>query len=785
MTTPLRPEQLRNNVNPMSFAFETTAELSPVTRIIGQSRGVAALDFGINIDSPGYNIYVLGQSNTGRAGAIEHYLKEHAAGRAAPSDWVYVHNFREPDKPVALRLPQGMGCQLRDALSQRITQLRTKISDAFDNQAFRDAALETRHEMEAAREKLFDNLKSEAVSMGAVLLRTPEGFTFTPGVDGRPFSPEEAAQMSAEQQAAWRESLHALEHRLNEAIYQARKLEGEAKDALDDLVRRVTSSVVDVELDALTGEFDAFENVKQFIDEVRQDVLDNVHLFRDSETSTDDAEEDDLPEQFRHYRVNVIIDHKYSTSAPVVVEYNPTVPRLLGRVDHEARPGGVRTDFTLLRGGALHEANGGYLLLRAGDLSAEPGAWEALKRALVSGTLRPDDPATRSGMATRSLDAEPILLDLKVVLLGPPELYYMLRSADDDFRPTFKVMADFDEMVPRSEENELDYATFIATSCVEEGLPHFNREAVARVIEFGSRHSGSQKKLTARFGKIADLVRESAYWAQQASRDLVTLADVVSAIDHRNYRSNRVETQLRESLADGKQLIATEGDVVGQINALSVSRVGEHTFGQATRVTARTYVGKQGVVQIDREVELAGPIHNKGLMTLVGYLGGQYADDQPLTLSAQITFEQNYGGIEGDSAASTELYALLSSLAGLPIRQSIAVTGSVNQRGKVQPIGGATAKIEGWFEVCKLRGLTGEQGVLIPASNVGDLMLRDEVVAAVSESRFHIWAVDSIDEGIALLTGRPAAETHAATKARLRELALSGMRFEEDRKRID
>lgn len=785
MVTSLRPEQLRNNADPASFPFETTAELAPVTRIIGQPRGVAALDFGVDIESPGYNIYVLGESGIGRASAIQQYLKERAAERATPSDWAYVHNFRDPQKPVALHLPPGKGCQLRDALAQRIAQLRTKITAAFDNQAFRDAALETRHEMEAAREELFNQLQSQALSMGAVLLRTPEGFTFAPAVDGRPLPPEQAAQMNADQQAAWRESLHSLEHRLNEAVYQARKLEGEAAAALDELVRRVASSVVDVEMDAMKSEFAEFEHVRQFIEQVRLNVLDNVHLFRESGSGSDEREESELPEQFRRYRVNVIVDHKHSTGAPVVVEYNPTIPRLLGRVDHEARPGGVVTDFTLLRGGVLHEANGGYLVLRAADLSSEPGAWEALKRALVSGTVQPDDPAARGGAATRSLDPEPIPLDLKVVLLGPDDLYYMLHAGDDDFRTTFKVMADFDEMVPRSQANELEYATFIATCCAEEGLPHFDREAVARVIEFGSRHAGSQKKLTARFGKIADLVRESGYWAQRAGRDVVTLADVVSAIDGRRYRSNRVEMQLRESLEDGKQLIATEGSVVGQINGLSVSRVGEYYFGQAARVTARTYVGKQGVVQIDREVELAGPIHNKGLMTLIGYLGGQYADDQPLSLSAQITFEQNYGGIEGDSASSTELYALLSSLAGLPIRQSIAVTGSVNQRGEVQPIGGATAKVEGWFEVCKLGGLTGEQGVLLPTSNVGDLMLRDEVVTAVSEGRFHIWAANSIDEGIALLTGRPAVETHAAAKARLRELALVGARFNGSRKQID
>jgi lon-related putative ATP-dependent protease len=389
----------------------------------------------------------------------------------------------------------------------------------------------------------------------------------------------------------------------------------------------------------------------------------------------------------------------------------------------------------------------------------------------VGNAVRPDDPATRQGAAARSLDPEAIPLDVKVVIIGPPAVYYQLHALDEDFRIIFKVMSDFDETVPRTPEHEMEYAQFIATRSHEEELLHLERQAVGRVIEYGSRLAGRQNKLSTRFGNIADLVREANYWAKTADHDLVTVDDVERAIDHREYLRNRIETRMRENLMEGKQLVTTEGEIAGQINGLAVSQIGEHAFGHPSRVTTRTYVGKQGVVQIDREVEIAGPIHNKGLMTLIGYLGGQYATDQPLSLSAQITFEQNYGGIDGDSASSTELYALLSSLSGIPIKQSIAVTGSVNQRGEIQAIGGVTQKVEGWFAVCKERGLTGDQGVMIPASNVQDLMLRVAVVEAVASGDFHIWAVETVDEGIEILTGRPASEVHKAAKARLRELA--------------
>jgi len=781
MTAPLSVQQLRRSYDKANLKLKSTADLEPSTGIIGQPRGVRAIEFGINMKDHGYNIYVLGESGTGRTTTIKKFVEGKAGKDPLPSDWLYVNNFLEPHQPIAIKLPPGEAGRLRDALQQLIGQLRTDIARAFDNQAFRDAALEIDHDLESNRDQLFVDLQEKAIASGAMLLSTPEGFRIVPAREGQPLQPQDMATFSDEEQAAWKEIHHTLQHQLGEAIHQARKLETATRDQQEELKRRVASSVVDVALKELKDGYATHEKITAYLEQLYLDILDNVDLFRVDEEEQDADSEILIAEEFRRYQVNVLVDHSATTQAPVILELDPSVSRLLGRVEHEARYGGaIATDFTLLRSGTLHAANGGYLVLRASDLFIVPGAWDVLKRALIGRVIHPDDPVTRGGAAVRSLEPEPIPLSVKVLLIGPPGLYYELHDLDEDFRSLFKVMADFGETVPRTAENEMEYARFIATRSHEEELRHLDREAVGRIIEYGSRLAGTQNKLSTRFGNIADLVRESNYWANTHEHDLVTVDDVEEAIDHREYLNNRIETIMREHLMDGKQLVAAGGSVTGQINGLNVSQVGEHAFGHVSRVTARTYVGKEGVVQIDREVELAGQIHNKGLMTLVGYLGGLYAGDLPLALSAQLTFEQSYGGIEGDSASSTELYALLSSLADAPINQAIAVTGSVNQFGQIQAIGGVNHKVEGWFAICRELGLTGEQGVIIPASNVQDLMLRVVVTKAVAAGQFHIWAVDTVDEGIEILTGRPAPKIHAAVKARLRQLAESLKQFRAD-----
>lgn len=775
MVKELPSKKLFNTCDQDKFDFETTADLKPHSRIIGQPRGTESIVFGLGVDSPGYNIYVLGESGTGRTTAIERFIAYRAVKDPVPDDWAYVHNFSEPHKPRALKLKAGEGQKLCQAVGGLIDDLRTDLPKAFDTDEFRAAVHDIEHDMETARDERLSDLQTKAKESGMAVVFAPGGLQILPiNESGQPIPPEALAQLPQEAQQDLKEKIHALEHNVVEdAVREIQSLEIEAKGKMKELVRSVGGSVVDRALGELKRRYAEEDEICAYLDEVNKDILEHTALFRPP------GEDDEDPQRaerramlLRRYEVNLITNNHGREGAPVVTENNPNIPRLLGRIEHEARRGGgVITDFSLIRAGALHASNGGYLVLRAKDLFAEPGAWEALKRALMTGSIDPDDPATRGGAPTRSLDPEPIPLNSKVVLVGPSQLYYWLHDLDEDFTTVFKVMSDFDERMERTRKNEMEYATFVATRCAEENLLPFDRTAVARVVEQGSRLAASQTKLTTRFGVIADLLRESSYWAQKAKHEVVTVEHVQKAIEESRYRRNRVEDRLRERVLDGTLLIATEGEAVGQINGLTVSIVGDHRFGQPSRVTARTYMGKDGVVQIDREVNLAGPIHNKGVMTLVGYLGGRYANDLPLSLSAQITFEQNYGGIEGDSASLTEVCSLLSSLSGIPIKQALAVTGSVNQRGEVQAIGGVSVKVEGWFAICMERGLTGDQGVIIPASNVRDLMLDQDVRAAVDEGKFHLWAIGSVDEALEVLTGRPAKEVHMMAEKRLRELA--------------
>lgn len=768
----LNSTQLRRTFDSPELKFKTSADITPSSTIIGQPRGVMAIEFGIEMQSPGYNIFVLGESGTGRTTTIQKYIEGRIADQPVPNDWIYVNNFQSPHSPFALELPAGEGCRLRDMMDETVGRLRTELTRAFDNEQFRNEALAMRQRLEAERTQLFTIFQRQANSQGAAVMQTPEGFRILPTKDGQPLDPDAFSALSEEEQAAWQELQNKLEKELANVMYAAREIQNSAQDRMDELVQRVAASVVDVAISELQDQFSQHQGLSPYFESVREDILKNVSIFQQAAAAEGQPQMQVPEEWFRRYKINALINHKDSQSAPVIVEYDPSLPRLLGRVEHEGRPGGaVVTDFTLLRAGALHKANGGYLVLRARDLFATPMSYEALKRALLGNAVRPDDPAIRGGAATRTLDPQAIPLNVKVILVGPPALYYQLAGLDEDFDSIFKVMADFDATIERTAENEMEYATFIAARIKEKGLRPFDRSAIGKVIEYGSRLAGTQKRLSTKFGDITDLMTESNYWAGKGEPDHVTAADVTQAIKTRSYMRNRIENRMREGVLDKKQLLEVTGSKVGQINGLAVSQIGDYAFGHPSRLTVRTYVGNKGVVAIDREVNMAGAIHNKGVLILTGYLGGQYAIDHPLSLSAKITFEQNYGGVDGDSASSTELYALLSSLTGIPIKQNIAVTGSVNQYGEVQAIGGATEKVEGWYEVCLDQGLTGEQGAMIPASNVADLMLREDVVAAVEDGKFHLWSVETIDEGIEIMMGVPAAQVHEKAKAKLKELA--------------
>ncbi len=790
---PLTPSELCRVCDPAAFSFQTTATLPVGPEIIGQPRGTRAIEFGIDIDSAGYNIFVLGEEGTGRTTAIDRFLRERAANKPVPQDWVYVNNFSEPHKPRALNLPAGLGAVLRDDMAVLVDHLRLSLPQAFEQEAYLQARNKIQYKFEAERDSIFSSLESRAAKENIGVVRAPQGWGLIPVRDGQPLTPEAFQALPEDERQAFDTSRRAVEQELESAVRAARNLEKSAKDERRTLDQEVAASVVDHEFEELKAKYAAHAEALVYLSEARLDILEHIADFSPSEEPAEDAPGAPRRPDFRKYAVNVAVDHHSTRGAPVIVELNPTFPKLLGRVEHEARFGSLSTDFTLIKTGVLHAANGGYLVLRARDVFYEPMAWDALKRSLLSGYVRTEDIAVRSGMATTiTLDPEPIPLDLKVVLVGSAGLYYYLLEADEDFGTLFKVKADFATDMPRTPENEQQYALFIAARCAEEKLRPFDCGAVARMIEYGSRAAGDQFKLTVGFGAVTDLLREADYWAGQAGRDTVTADDVRAAIREKVYRTNETEEILRRRILEGTIFVDTQGTAVGQVNALSVSSSGDYTFGLPSRVTARAYVGHGGIGQIERETNMAGPIHNKGLLTLASFFNAIYAAHRSVSFSAQITFEQNYGGIDGDSASCAELYALLSSLSGYPVKQSLAVTGSVNQKGEVQPIGAVNEKIEGFFEVCAARGLTGDQGVLIPATNVRELMLNEKVIAAVEAGQFHIWPVSLVDEGIEILTGVPAGvrkdgrfpegTVHGAAQKRLRELGKGHDRWHDDDK---
>jgi lon-related putative ATP-dependent protease len=795
--TPLPPEKLRHFCDPAQFEFETTAVLQPHYHIIGQPRGARAIEFGISIQSQGYNIFVLGAAGTGRATAIEHFLREKANGRPTPPDWVYVHNFAAPHQPRAISLPAGEGLHFQTRMAKLIADISQDLPQAFEAEAYQQAIAAMRQELVDAQNKLLQTVNEQAEKAGFALVQTPSGFVIAPMADGRQLSPQEVTQLMQQltpQQRAALETAHAaLMEQLTEAMHQLRQMEMEARRRMKEIDREVAATAVQHHFDDILQTYQEDEEMRLYLTELHHDVLGQIDDFVPP-VGSEHTEEIDL----RRYEVNLFVNNGNRQGAPVIRDTNPTFHGLFGRIEYEMQAGLVTTHFTNIKCGALHQANGGYLIINAHDFYRNGGAWEMLKRALKDGKIyiQPPTMMEPGQVMAKSLDPEPIPLSIKIILLGSLPLYYSLYQSDEDFFQLFKVRADFDTEMPRTTETMAEYAAFIAGRCQEEGLCHFDHTAVAKVIEYGSRLAEHQRKLSTRFGEVADLVREASYWAKVrgepsaasgepeavSGRAITTAADVQQALDERSYRASRAEEYAFQEMLDGVIFIATEGRVVGQVNGLSVIDLGDYRFGQPGRITARTYMGDDGITHIERETEMSGPLHEKGVLTLQGYLGGTYAQEQPLSLSASITFEQNYAGVEGDSAASTELFALLSSLSNIPLRQDIGVTGSVNQRGEIQPIGGVNEKIEGFFRLCQKRGLTGSQGVVIPASNGDHLMLHEDVVTAVAEGKFHIWPITTIDQGIELLTGVPAGErssdgsypagtVHHAVQTRLRQLA--------------
>ncbi|MCG8508351.1 MAG: AAA family ATPase [Rhodospirillales bacterium] len=778
---PLPPDALHTPCNPEQFPFETTSEIDPVEDVIGQDRAVEAVRFAIGMKHYGFNLFAMGPEGTGKLSLIRRFLEIRAETEPVPDDWCYVNNFEDSHRPQALRLPPGRALELRGDMAQLVDELRAAIPAAFESDKFRSGKEAIEQKFKTRQDEVFSSLQEQATEQGVALVRTDVGFGVAPVEDGEVLGPQEFQNLPESEQARRKAAMEALQKEMEERLAEIPKWEREQRHLIRQLGRSVTRHAVDDIIEDLRTGWKAFPEILAHLKAVRDDVVSNVRDFLPQDQSaggdgTASVAPEGKTDPFRRYYVNVLVAHAAAApgrhdeeadengesttgqtnqeGAPVVYEDHPTQPNLIGRVEHQAEFGTLVTDFNLIKAGALHRANGGYLILDARKLVSQPFAWESLKRALRSRRLRIETPAEAQGWAgTVTLEPEPVPLDVKVVLLGEPMLYYLLTRHDPEVGDLFKVMADFDSRMDRNDESAGQYAKLIATLAQRENLRPLNRGAIARVVEYGARLADDAEKLSTHMGSIVDLVREADFWARDTDADVVSSEHVQKAVDAKIHRADRMRERIQEEIGRGTIVVETEGVQVGQINGLAVLRMHDFSFGKPSRISCRVRLGKGQVVDIEREVALGGPLHSKGVLILSAFLSARYAREKPLSLAASLVFEQSYAGVDGDSASSAELYALLSALSGIPIRQGFAVTGSVDQLGRVQAIGGVNEKIEGFFDICRARGLTGDQGVLIPAANVKHLMLRRDVVDAVAEGRFRVFAVETIDQGMEILTG--------------------------------
>ena len=756
---------LYHRCDPETIPFDSTDEVSPLDKFIGQPRAVAALHFGIGIQKRGYNVFALGGQGTGKYSLIRHILDRHAESEPIPEDLCYVHNFKEQHKPRLLSVTAGKGVALVEGMKNLEDDIRSGLRATFESEDYQNRLHSIEEELKEKQQEIFETLDKKAKEYNITPLRTPAGLVFAPVKDGEVVPPDVLKKYSKEERKELEEKAIELQKEAQRLYQKIPQLQREIKEKQKEFNNEVIQYTISPLLEDLRRKFHNNDNVLEYLKTVEKDIIENVYLFFQDESQQLQQEaamytvNKSGDQTLRRYMVNQIIDHSESKGAPVLHEENPNYQNLFGRVEHMAQMGTLFTDFTMIRSGALHRANGGYLVLDALKVLMEPFAWESLKRILKSGKLNIESLGQRySLISTVSLEPEPLPLKVKLVLTGSPMLYYLLKNHDPEFGELFKVAADFAYVIDRDSASQEDYSRMIATTVKKEDLLPFSRDAVARVIEHSSRLAGDSDKLSMHIEGLADLLRESDFWASQNGGDNVERADVQKALDSFIYRSDRIRELMQEQIKKDIVIIETEGRQVGQINGLSVLQLGDFAFGRPSRITARIRLGKGDVVDIEREVAMGGPIHSKGVLILSGFLGSRYAIEHPLALSASLVFEQSYGGIEGDSASSAELYALLSSISGIPINQCFAVTGSVDQGGRVQAIGGVNEKIEGFFDICKARGLNGEEGVLIPKSNIKHLMLRQDVIDSVREGKFHIYPVETIDQGIELLTGLEAGE---------------------------
>ncbi len=755
-------EKLTKRCYATEFKFETTETLSPPNGIIGQERAAKAMEFGLQIKNKGYHIFIAGPLGTGKTTYAKNIVTEMAEREEVPNDWCYIYNFQEPDKPIALPLPAGKGHVLARDMEHLMEEVQSTIIRVFNSEDYQRSKNEIIEDFQRESNLLLEELEVQAANEGFLLKRTNNAIITLPLKDGKALEEEDFDALPEEEKKIIESNRHKVQARIVESNSKFKLLEKRARKSIAKLDDDTALEAISHYFDELKVKYQDNSKICDYLDKAQEDIIMNLDFFRD-------RDESNLPFpwalQFKHevalhkYKVNVFVNNSDLKGAPVIVETNPTFYNLLGRVEYRSLLGELTTDLTMIKSGAIQKANGGYLILQAFDVLSSYMAWDTIKRVLKHGEAQIENMGDQyRAIQTASLKPEPIPIDLKVIMIGSPDLYYLLYHYDEDFRKLFKIKADFDWSMPRNPDNVNEYARFVSYHCEKDGLRHFTKDGMAALVEYASRLVGEQKKLTTNFNRILEIMHEANIWAQRDGAEYIEASHVNLAIQEKRYRSSRIEERIHEMINDGKLLIDTEGGVIGQVNGLAIYDFGDFIFGRPSRITAKTYMGRSGIINIERESNLSGNIHNKGVFILSGYLGGKYGQDKPLSLSASIGFEQAYDGIDGDSASSAELYAILSSLAELPINQGIAVTGSVNQHGEIQPVGGVTEKIEGFFAVCKAKGLTGTQGVIIPYQNIDNLLLSEEVIEAAKEGEFHIYPIRTVDEGIHILTGVPAGQ---------------------------
>ena len=756
-------KDLKVTCDPNVFKFNTTAEIDSISTGIGQDRGIKALEFGINVDIKGYNLYLEGPSGVGKTMYTKHYLDKISKKKKVPSDWCYIYNFDNPNEPIAVSLSAGQGREFRDTMDQFIKEIKLDIKNTFNNDDFEKEKKLIKQEYEEKRNILMEKLNEKSSKYGFQVKSAKNGIYMMPVINGKTIEESEFEKLDDKTKKEFEDKSTIVQQHIMDVISEIKSIEREAEKKMNDWQSNVALLTINGHINLIKSKYKRNKKINTFLDNVKKDILKNIDYFL-AEDKTDNkvqmqSPRMELPKPWLNYRVNLFVDNSEQEGAPVIMDSNYSYHNIFGKLEYENYYGALKTDYTMLKSGLLHKANGGYIIFQASDLVANGLCYEALKKALRMKELLIENTADqRSSMVMVSLKPEPIPLDIKVILIGNANIYQTLLSFDSDFRKLFKIKVEFEDSSPMNVDNMNKLARFIHGYCEQEDLLPLDKGAVAKVIEYASKLADDQNKLSTRFNDLAQIVGESATWAKMAKEKVVTAEYVDKALKERIERVKKYDSRYVEMIKDNTLLIDTSGFVVGQINGLTIMSIGDYTFGKPAKITANTYTGKTGVINVEREVELSGSTHSKGVFILSGYLGEMFAQDIPLSLTASICFEQLYNGVDGDSASSTELYAILSSLSGVPINQSIAVTGSVNQKGEIQPIGGVNDKIEGFFQICKLRGLNGSHGVMIPIQNVRNLNLSDEVIKAVKDKKFHIYAISTIEEGIEILTGVPAGK---------------------------